>query len=682
MGRTRVPTEKDLDWGRALNDEQRAVVFADDGPILVIAGAGSGKTRTLTYRVAHLVREGIKPEQILLCTFTNKAAREMVTRVESLLERNADDLWAGTFHRIANLILRRHADRLGFGLNFSILDRDDSTKLIDSCAVDLGYQRKGYRFPKGNALGGVFGLAHSTGKRVDQIIEESFPRFAEITAEVHDVGEAYKAAKRRANAMDFDDLLLHWHQLLQEFPDLLRFYSEYFKHILVDEYQDTNPLQASIIDLLASAYTNLTVVGDDAQSIYRFRGANCRHILEFPDQYDDCQTFYLQNNYRSTPQILAASNRVIAYNDEQFPKKLVANREDGHKPSVVIAGTSYDEARFIVDKIESMHYQQDIPFRDMAVLYRIHSHSLELQIALQHAGIPFTVRSGQKFFEQAHIKDVLSFLRIIYNPQDMMAWFRLLPLFPGVGPATVKKIWGRLEDEAFDPYALEDKAWQKKISANARKALSWLLELIDLAGSPDMAENPGAVLRLFYDQEYEDYLANTYDNASKRAEDILELAVIASTYKEIGEFLHEMMLQFDPSPELESEGTPNDDAVVLSTVHQAKGLEWKSVFVLGLTEGGFPFSMALDEEDGPEEERRLFYVAATRAEDQLYLCSRQYIQTRMGPKRADPSRFLWELIEDRDDNGGYIDGSLTEFLLESEKHPIFQLQILEDRGLF
>lgn len=665
------------EWGSELNDEQRAVVFAGEGPILVIAGAGSGKTRTLTYRVAHLVREGIRPEQILLCTFTNKAAQEMVMRVERVLERSAEDLWAGTFHSIANRILRRHADRLGFGPNYTILDRDDSARLIDSCIARLGFNTKGSRFPKGSALTGLFGLANSTHRRVDQVIDASYPKFENIMFEIAEVADAYRAAKLRANSMDFDDLLVFWDQLLTQHADLQRLYSEYFKHILVDEYQDTNPLQASIIQKLSATHRNITAVGDDAQSIYRFRGADCRHILEFSQHYPDSRTFYLRTNYRSTPEILDVSNRVIAYNDEQFPKELVAHREKWEVPDVLVSSSGQDEAEFIVECIQDLHDNHAVPYREMAALYRIHSHSLELQLALQRAGVPFAIRSGQRFFEQAHVKDVLSFLRILYNPQDMVAWLRFLPLFPGIGPATVKKIWSHLEGHEYDPYCLESVDWQKKLKSNARGSIKRIVELFDTAGQADYAENVGAVIRLFYEREYEDHLSTTFENAAKRAEDLMELSALASSFEDIGSFLSEMMLQIDPYSEMEDEKTEDEeDAFVLTTVHQAKGLEWEVVFVLNLTEGAFPFFMALHEEGGEEEERRLFYVAATRAKDELYFCTRQYVQSRNGARRADPSRFLWEMHESREENRGYINGTLTEFLLQSEGHPLFDLHIL------
>ncbi len=664
-----------LDLENSLNEEQRQVVLAGDGPILVIAGAGSGKTRTLTYRVAHLVNSGVPVERILLCTFTNKAAREMVGRVEFLLERSIDHLWGGTFHSIANRFLRRHAERLGFGQNFTILDRDDSNHLIDSVIRDMGYGKNStYRFPKGKALGGLFGLAHATGESVESIIFHSFEKFAGIADEIGEVMRGYDLRKQELNGMDFDDLLKYWYKLLSDFDDLHERYANYFQHILVDEYQDTNPLQAAIIDRLASAHGNLTVVGDDAQSIYRFRGADCRHILEFPHRYKKCQTFYLRNNYRSTPQILDVSNRVIGYNINQFPKKLEAMRDLGVTPEVVMAEDAIREAHWVAKKAAQLQ-REGRSLNDMAVLYRIHSHSLELQIALQQQGVPFVVRSGLRFFDQAHVKDVIAWLRVLFNPKDLLAWSRILPLFNGIGPATVKKIVRHLEEEEFDYQALDNKVWLKKISSKARKSVQWLVRMLEEALIPDNFKNPGTLIRIFFEQEYNDYLTNSFQDAVKRGEDIVEFAAFASSYKSLSRFLTDMMLQTDAIPSSEDEVPADDEAIVLSTVHQAKGLEWDTVFCLNLIEGSFPFFLALQEEGGPEEERRLFYVAATRAKDRLFLCSRQMTQSRGGLLRtADPSRFLWEILQDYEEYKKSPSGSLAQFLLKAEHQPLFHIQ--------
>lgn len=660
---------------QTLNAEQHDVVFADQGPLLVIAGAGSGKTRTLTYRVAHLVQSGVPVERILLCTFTNKAAREMVHRVETYLHHSIEHLWAGTFHHIANRFLRRHSERLGFGTNYTILDQDDSHHVIDIVIQELGYgQDESFRFPKGKALSGLFGLSNSTGESVESIVLQGYPKFENIIDEITEVMKGYEQRKKQINAMDFDDLLKYWYLLLLQCEDVKRYYTEHFLHILVDEYQDTNPLQASIIDKLSSHHGNLTVVGDDAQSIYRFRGADCGHILEFPRRYQHCQTYYLRKNYRSVPEILTVGNRVIAYNVHQFPKQLEAIRDSGSLPVVVIAEEAMAEAHWIVRRIQRLQEQGTL-LREIALLYRVHGHSLELQIALQQHGIPFVVRSGMRFFEQAHIKDMMAWLRILYNPRDMVAWQRVLGIFKGIGPATAAKIVQHLEAVDWDWQALDEPQWRKKLSARIRKSIEWLVRLLDEASQPDNFQKPDFLLRLFYEQEYEEYMVHAYDDAAKRSEDLVELIAFASNYQGLERFLSDMMLQTErenlPSSEQEIDG----DAVILSTVHQAKGLEWDVVFCVNLVEGSFPFFLAYQEENGLEEERRLFYVATTRAKNQLYLCTRQMGTARAGLVRAsEPSRFLWEMMRGANPTRlEYPSGPMARFLLEAEHSPLFEL---------
>jgi len=673
-----------FDPGTELNEEQKNVIFAEGGPLLVIAGAGSGKTRTLTYRVARLVYDGVSVQRILLCTFTNKAAREMTNRVSRLIHRSTEELWGGTFHHIANRILRREIEKMGYGFNnnFTILDREDSNQLINASISDLGFSQRGRRFPKGRVLSSLFGLCRSTQQQVYNLIPESYPKFEPITHEIEEVWQRYQERKERLNVLDFDDLLHYLHQVLHEFHDIRAYYSEFFQHVLVDEYQDVNPLQAEIVDLLSSHHKNLTAVGDDAQSIYSFRGADSQHILTFPERYENCNIHYLTKNYRSRPEILEVGNRVITYNSNQYEKQLTSERTAGDPPVLVMAQDTRQEAEFVAQRIKELQSEEGIPLSEIAILYRIHSHSLELQMALQQQGIPFIVRSGIRFFEQAHIKDVVSFLRIIQNKRDELSWRRLLPIFPGIGPASVKKIWEQLDSNEHNVEALQDKKWLKKLAKAARNSVDWLIRLIKEAEETEQQKQPALTIQNFYEQEYKDHLEHTYDNAVKRGEDLLQLANLAASYSSVGSFLDDLMLLNDNELLFEDEGgKPKDeDAVILSTIHQAKGLEWQVVFTLNLTENNFPFIMAIQEEN-IEEERRLFYVASTRAKDQLYLIYPRMFQHRSwGWRTSKPSRFLWETLHPPTEDKQVAFGNFTAFKREANSSELFDAWQLEEES--
>ncbi|MCU0555211.1 MAG: ATP-dependent helicase, partial [Syntrophales bacterium] len=399
-----------IDYTKDLNPEQYRVVTVEGGPVLVIAGAGSGKTRTLTYRVARLIETGIPPERILLATFTNKAAREMLGRVELLSGVDTRRLWGGTFHHIANRVLRRNGDRLGYARNYSIMDTDDTKSLLNACIADAGIETKGGRFPKGDVLGDIIGFSLNTLTPLEEVIDRKFPHFGALVEDIRDIARAYGERKRSLNLMDFDDLLANWLALLRNHPDVLQDYAERFQHVLVDEYQDTNRLQAAILDLLGSRHRNLTVVGDDHQSIYSFRGANFENILRFPDRYPDVKLFKLETNYRSTPQILDLANRSIIRNRDQFRKELRAVRKGGFKPVYIPVRNVSLQAAFVARRIMDL-IMEGIPVREIAVLYRAHYHSMELQMELTRRGVPFEIRSGIRFFEMAHVKDITSYLR-------------------------------------------------------------------------------------------------------------------------------------------------------------------------------------------------------------------------------------------------------------------------------
>ena len=429
-----------IDYEKELNPEQYRVVMEEGGPLLVLAGAGSGKTRTLTYRVARLLENGVQPDHILLATFTNKAARSMLNRVESLLNSYTGKILGGTFHHIAHILLRSYAYRLGYKSNFSIVDSEDSRQLISTCMAELKIDPKLSKFPKSNIIAEIISLAINTQNTLEDVLQTRYPFFLHLINEINQIACLYVQKKKDLSVMDFDDLFCNCRTLLLDNPDLLKNLSGRFEHVLVDEYQDTNIIQADIVDLLASGHKNLMVVGDDSQSIYSFRGANFSNIINFPNRYPDCKIFKLETNYRSTPQILHLANLSITNNEKQFPKELRAVRANGMRPVMVSAQNVLKQADFVAQRITEL-IRGGVPLKEIAVLYRAHYHSMEMQMEFVRRDIPFDIRSGIRFFEQAHIKDVTSYMRILVNPGDELAWRRLLIMYPKVGKVTFNKIW-------------------------------------------------------------------------------------------------------------------------------------------------------------------------------------------------------------------------------------------------
>jgi len=606
-----------------LNDEQRAVVEAADGPILVIAGAGSGKTRTLTWRVARLLHDGAPPESLLLLTFTNKAAREMLRRVEEVARIDTRRIWGGTFHHVAHRVLRDHAGELGFSPGYSILDREDSRDVMGAAIADCGLAVGARRFPKADVLIDLVSMAVNTQTPLADVVADRRPQFLPLTEEILRAARRYAERKQSMNAMDFDDLLLHWKVLLVERPAVRQKLGERFRHVLVDEYQDTNKLQGDVVDLLAAVHRNLCVVGDDAQCIYGFRGAHFANILEFERRYPDARRFDLTVNYRSTPQILTLANASIACNVRQFEKALSAVRPDGTLPALVPCRDVQQQAGFVAQRVLELR-DEGIPLPEIAILYRAHHHSMEIQFELARRGIPFVVRSGVRFFEAAHVKDVLAHLRFARNPGDELALKRCLRLTPGVGSATAEAVWSALVarrrhgagtvDELLGP----DVAGQ--VPPKGRPGYRRLAELLRALARPPTRDLPGESIEKVLEEGYEEYLRAEFLNADSRVEDVRQLAEYARGWEDTEAFLAEVALLTELAAETVSEGGEPDEKMVLSSVHQAKGLEWRAVFLVWLADGRFPSAQALKDRDGEEEERRLFYVACTRARDELYLC--------------------------------------------------------------
>ena len=691
----RVPYEQEL------NSEQLEVVYAGEGPLLVIAGAGSGKTRTLTYRVSRLIEDGVDPSDILLLTFTNKAAREMLSRVEELVTVDTRRIWGGTFHSIGNRLLRRNAEAIGYRSNFTILDDEDAKEMMEAAISSAGIKTLERRFPKGDVLLDIYSFVLNTRTPLELHLEDNYPHFALYKEEIVDVFRRYKERKRNANAMDFDDLLLHWKSILEGDPAIAEPLKRRFRYILVDEYQDTNKLQADVVDLMASVRRNIMVVGDDAQSIYSFRGASFENILTFPLRFPDTTIYKLETNYRSSRQILELANRTIEHNRYQFRKELRAVRGDGPEPAVVGVDDVFEQAAFVAQRILELRDEGET-LDDIAVLYRSHYQSLELQMELSRRLIPYEIRSGVRFFEQAHIKDVIAYLRIVTNTRDELSWKRVLKLYPKVGEKTAAEIWARIS-ESINPL----ERFLKGLDVSGRgvnASLNSIRDILRILDGEGMRHNPSEAIRIVVERGYGDYARSKFPNAQARLDDLEQLSQYALRYEDVNAFLDEVALANPIAGEDVATVGPEDEKVVLSSVHQAKGLEWRTVFLIWLAEGRFPSSRALrvpggivrvdpkkippsfevahmldgvvtdpesdipmlpmpeksDESSeekaddssklielvipGEEEERRLFYVAVTRARQELYLVFPVMARDRGGlDVLMEPSRFIREL---------------------------------------
>ncbi len=633
-----------IEYEKELNPEQYRVVTEQGGPLLVLAGAGSGKTRTLTYRVAHLLESGVRPESILLATFTNKAANSMLNRVESLVHCYTGKIMGGTFHSIAHRFLRSYASRLGYSNSFSIVDSEDARQVIGSAMSELKIDTKLTKFPKNNIIAEMISLALNTETTLENVISSRYPFFLHLSPEIHQIARLYEQKKKDLSVMDFDDLLANCRRLLREHPDILQTLSQRFQYVLVDEYQDTNIIQADMIDLLASGHRNLMVVGDDSQSIYSFRGANFENIIRFPERYPDCKIFKLETNYRSTPEILHLANLSINNNENQFPKALKAFRSKGMRPVMVSAQNVLKQADFVAQRIAELT-RSGVPFSEIAVLYRAHYHSMEVQMEFVRRDIPFDIRSGIRFFEQAHIKDVTSYMRVLVNPHDELAWRRLLMIYPKIGKVTFEKVWSRLAklDNPLEALLAEEflKVVPKPAQIGVGQCRKTLLSLLSL-DIPDRI--PEKIIDLLLNKgDYRTYLQDNYSDASAREEDLIQLGNFAAKFERMDDFLNELALLTNMSKEEEIEES-QEDKVILSTIHQAKGLEWSYVFLIWCADGMIPLQRALKEAGGEEEERRLFYVAVTRAKDQLYLSSPVLDYTRSaGTLTLSPSRFISEI---------------------------------------
>jgi len=667
-----------------LNPEQRCAAeyggpnYADAGPLLVIAGAGSGKTNTLAHRVANLIVNGIDPRRILLLTFSRRAATEMIRRVEritaSALGQNAGVMtgaltWSGTFHAVGARLLREHAHQIGLSPSFTIHDREDSADLLNLVRHDLGFSKMDKRFPaKGTCLS-VYSRVVNTESPLEDVLASFFPWCASWEPELRRLFSAYVETKQRQAVLDYDDLLLYWAQMMME-PSLAADVAERFDHVLVDEYQDTNRLQASILLALKPNGKGLTVVGDDAQSIYSFRAATVRNILDFPGHFSPrAEIATLERNYRSTQPILAAANAVMDLAQERFTKKLWSERASAERPRLVSVRDEADQARYLAEKILE-NRERGILLKAQAVLFRASHHSAPLEIELTRRNIRFVKFGGLKFLEAAHIKDVLAFLRWAENARDRVAGFRVMQLLPGVGPATAARLLAHIAGspdalraiQAFAPPAAAAEAWPS------------FVETIRVVGgrSPGWPAELDLVCRW-----YMPHLERMYEDAVMRQADLAQLVQIASTYPTRERFLTELTLD-PPDATSDQAGVPllDEDYLILSTIHSAKGQEWRSVFILNAIDGCIPSDLSTGNTAEIEEERRLLYVAMTRAKDHLHVILPQrffaHQQKSNGDRHmyASRSRFIPAGILDRFESCAWPEASSTTLAVKKTTDPV------------
>ncbi len=609
------PSQLKINYAAELNEPQLKVVMEGDGPCLVLAGAGSGKTRTLVYRVAYLLERGVPPDRILLVTFTNKAAKEMMERVQTILGSAPRGLWGGTFHSVANRLLRQYAKSVGYTNDFGILDMDDSKRLITQVYQELGIRKDKY-FPKADVLQNIISFSKNSRRSVSDLLADGYRHIADdLLPQLEKIAEEYERKKRESNVMDFDDLLINWLKLMTQ-TDVGARLAEQFQYVLVDEFQDTNIVQADLVRALAQPQRNILVVGDDAQSIYSFRAATVDNILSFQTVFPEAKIFKLDVNYRSTPEILKLANESIRHNRFQYEKQLKTPQASGDKPYLIPARDQQQQAAVICQRVLELR-QKGLTLDDIAVLFRSAYQIIELELQLGRAGIPYLVRGGLRFFEQMHIKDVLAHLKVLQNPMDEVSWRRILGLYPGVGPSTATKVWQVLRTHDGLGSMIDTLAIMP-VGGKGKESLPRISQLLNRLR--DYSSDIPQAIRFVLEQGYQVYVEQSFDDPRERLEDLMQLAIFSGSYKKMEDFLAEASL---------SEGFKGDkggkaaqdsgERLVLSTIHQAKGLEWEAVFCLGCAEGQFPHYRVAEKPKEMEEERRLFYVAVTRAKKHLHL---------------------------------------------------------------
>ncbi|MGF1485290.1 MAG: ATP-dependent helicase [Opitutales bacterium] len=681
-----------IDFRADLNDEQYAAVVAEPGPSLVLAGAGSGKTRTLTYRVAWLLTEqGLRPWEILLLTFTNKAAREMLERVEDLTGERRERFWGGTFHSIGQRILRRHGATLGLESGFTILDDGESQSLLGDAIriVDSDFL-KNKENPKARVVSDIISYARNTRQSVKAVVEGRYPWFNDLADKLTQFHKAYQERKLAQQVTDYDDLLEYWLRLLEEAPEVRAEFQARFRHILVDEYQDTNRLQASILNLLAAEHQNITIVGDNWQCIYTWRGAEFANMADFAEVFPERGIYKIETNYRSSPEILDFANELMSVHPpiDGYPLLLRPDKPSNQKPYFIPTMDTRQQAALVCKRIEGL-LNEGYSLADMAVLYRAHFHAMDLQMELSRQGVPYTITSGVRFFEQAHVRDLVAMLRFAHNPRDAIAFQRFTGLLPKVGPRTSErllKLAGKVAskrglsliqalardevaEKAPEPAREDFKAMAASLvqleaglrvpeaegvrRTPAERQGEGGSELFDGARAADAPAKdtaafeplmPEEIVELAVEGWYGDYLKSAYANWTTRRDDLESLAGFAARYEDFGELLAQLVLLNSETSDRAAE--PNEETIRLTTIHQAKGLEFPVVFIIGLADGLFPLKRAIEEGD-IEEERRLFYVAVTRAKDELYMLYPRVSLQGGPPQMLQPSRFFQAVDEAR-----------------------------------
>jgi DNA helicase-2/ATP-dependent DNA helicase PcrA len=629
-----------LDYRKELNDAQYRAATTVEGPLLIVAGAGTGKTRTLVFRVAHLIDIGVDPRSILLLTFTRRAAEEMLRRASALIDNRCSQVAGGTFHSFANLVLRQFGRRIDLSPSFTIMDRADSEDALQLLRTEMGLNNKDRRFPRKQAVAEIFSMAVNKQTTVPDLIDKEYPHLYESLDDLLRLYERYTDYKRTKTLLDYDDLLTKLRDLLGNNEAVARRLSEIYQFIMVDEYQDTNHLQAEIIRLLAATHDNVAVVGDDAQSIYSFRGADFRNIMDFPAAFPGTQIIKLEENYRSTQPILNLTNEIIQRARERHEKKLYTRKEEGETPLLVQAESEQMQSRFVCQKILELR-EEGVPLWDIAVLFRSSFHSFDLELELARHNIPFIKRGGFQFMETTHIKDLLAHLRILANPQDSISWNRVLLLLEGVGSQASQKITRWLLDGSQPLERLRSFEAKGKIA----QGLKTLAQVLQYASQ---AERPAEQVQYLM-QYYVPVLKRTHpEDHPKRLRDLEHFQGITERYRSLERLLTDMALE---PPNDSVAGVlavdPDEGPVVLSTIHSAKGLEWHSVFIIWALEGRFPSFYNINSQEELEEERRLLYVAATRAKENLYITYPVKIFDRgLRMVLSRPSQFIEGISED------------------------------------